>query len=102
VAVPKGTRAMQMLSPTTGHRSFRRLVRPHLLPLPCWPVVEWGIAMLTQSQESWDRQRKTNSCPQVVARMSVRGMRFPDRRREEVALLLPRLPEMGVHLLQYQ
>ena len=93
---------MQMLSPTTGHRSFRCLARPHLLPLPCWPVVELGIAMLTQSQESWNRQRKTNSRPQTAARMSVRGMRFPDRRAEVMVLLLPRLPEMRVRLLQYQ
>jgi hypothetical protein len=93
---------MQMLSPTTGNRSFRCLARPHLLPLPCWAVVELGIAMLTQSQESWDRQRKTHSCPQVAARKSVQGLRFPDRRGEEMVLLLPRLPEMRVRLLQHR
>jgi hypothetical protein len=102
VAARKGARAMQMLSPTTGHRSFRRLAQPHLLPLPCWPVVELGIAMLTQSQEPWDRQRKRSSRPQVAARMSFRGMRLLHRRAEEMVQFLPRLPEMRVRLLQHQ
>ena len=100
--MPKGTRAMQMASPTTGHHSFRRLVRPHLLPHPCWPGVESGIAMPTELQDSWNRQRKTHSCSRVAAQSSFRGMPFPDRRAEETERLLLRLLEMRARLLQHQ
>ena len=100
--MPKGTWAMQLLSPTTGHHSFRRLVWPHLLPLLCWPVVESGTPMSTQSQDLWNRQRKTHSCSRVAAQSSFRGMPFPDRRAEETERLLRRLLEMRARLLQHQ
>jgi hypothetical protein len=86
-----------------GHRSLRCRVRPHLLPLPCWPVAELGTAMWTQSQESWDRQRKTHSCPQIAAPKTVRGMRLQVRQAVEgVALLLPRQREKQGRLLQHR